>query len=183
MPGGRLFEVRGGPFCADGYAWWEVYHNQRVGYAAESGDGDYWLEPIGFLTQPRYNPAGERSVDTVQYAYQPFESGFMFWIRSTSQIFVLTNGSNWRVYPDFFVEGEQETDPAFQAPRNRVQPRRGFGKVWRNNPTVRDQVGWGMVREVGYNSRFEYDPSTGQIVLYDPSGRSFRLNTDGSWQR
>lgn len=183
MPAGRLFEVRGGPFCTDGYAWWEVYHNQRVGYAAESGEGEYWLEPIGFLSQPRPIPNASRSIDTIQYAYQPFENGFMFWIRSTNQIFVLVDGDIWRVFPDFFVEGEQETDPSYQPPRGLLQPRRGFGKVWRDNPTLRDQVGWATYREVGYDNRFEYDPATGTIVLYDPVGRPFTLDARGIWRR
>lgn len=184
MPSGRLFEVRGGPVCADGYSWWEVYHNQRVGYAAESGNGEYWLEPIGFLSQPRITPDAQATTDTnAQYAYQPFEHGYMFWIRSTNQIFVLVTGENWRVFPDFFVEGEQETDPTYQAPTRLLQPRRGFGKVWRDNLPVRNSIGWGTYREVGYNNRFQYDPTTGTIVLYDPVGRAFTLESNGTWRR
>ena len=39
------FYVVSGPRCNDGYAWYEVNYRGVIGWTAESGDGDYWLEP------------------------------------------------------------------------------------------------------------------------------------------
>jgi hypothetical protein len=33
------------------------------------------------------------------------------------------------------------------APEGRRQPERGFGKVWREHPEVRAQIGWAQARE------------------------------------
>lgn len=59
IPGGGTFSVLDGPECAGGYTWWQVEHNDRVGWTAEGeydGNGiDYWLEPI----QGSVNGAGD----------------------------------------------------------------------------------------------------------------------------
>ncbi len=46
MEGGSVFEVVGGPECADGYRWWQVSYNGQQGWTVEGDDTDYFLEPI-----------------------------------------------------------------------------------------------------------------------------------------
>lgn len=46
IPAGDTFEVLDGPVCADGYAWWQVNYNGVIGWTAEAGGGDYWIEPF-----------------------------------------------------------------------------------------------------------------------------------------
>jgi hypothetical protein len=50
-----------GPVCADGYTWWQI---DDLGWTAESGDGEYWLEAFNTTpaimtpgATPRPNPA------------------------------------------------------------------------------------------------------------------------------
>ncbi|PJF23201.1 MAG: hypothetical protein CUN56_02120 [Phototrophicales bacterium] len=45
IPPGGEFRVIDGPVCNDGYAWYRVDYQGTIGWTAESGDGDYWLEP------------------------------------------------------------------------------------------------------------------------------------------
>ncbi len=56
----------------------------------------------------------------------------------------------WLAYADTFSEDEPETDPAIVAPEGLIQPKRGFGKVWRENGPVRDALGWATEIELPY---------------------------------
>jgi hypothetical protein len=83
-------------------------------------------------------------------ADQIFENGRMFWREDEQAIYVLYRDNTWEVFPDTFVEGQAESDSSLTAPANRLQPIRGFGKVWREQPVVRERLGWATAREVGY---------------------------------
>ncbi|MFZ4826546.1 MAG: hypothetical protein ACOYLB_04260 [Phototrophicaceae bacterium] len=103
----------------------------------------------------------------IQVAEQVFELGRMYWVEPNRQIWVLTVDSEgagrWFVYSDTFVEGEPETDPSLVPPKGLIQPERGFGKLWRENPEVRQALGWALSPEFGYISRYEYHPK-GKVV-------------------
>lgn len=135
----------------------------------------------------------------IQVAEQLFERGRMFWLQPTQEIWVLTITSEgrgtWQVYQDTFVEGEPETDPSLVPPPDRIQPERGFGKLWREVEQVREELGWAVTPEFGYVSQYEYhaggtfDESGnfvrgfGYHVLYSLNGEQFRFNEENStWQ-
>ena len=84
----------------------------------------------------------------------------MFWVQPVGQIWVLTvnedNERIWSVYDDTFVEGQVEIDPEIIPPEGLYQPERGFGKLWRENPEVRDAIGWALEPELGHTTRYEY---------------------------
>lgn len=109
---------------------------------------------------PTPDPFPETIVGSIYVAEQRFEDGWMFWLQPNSQIWVLTvdeGGRNvWSVYDDTFVEGEAETDPQIVPPRDRFQPIRGFGKLWRENPEVRLALGWALDIERGHTTNYEY---------------------------
>ena len=44
---GEVVDVLGGPVFAYGYYWWQVRKGGTTGWTAESGDCEYWLEPLG----------------------------------------------------------------------------------------------------------------------------------------
>ena len=99
----------------------------------------------------------------VQIAEQVFEHGRMFWIRHTRQIWVMVNvpsdnsgGGDWYCYNDTFQEGEPETDPALVPPEGLIQPRRGFGKLWRTHADLNDGLGWALTPEFELNSAYTY---------------------------
>lgn len=99
-------------------------------------------------------------VNQIQVAEQVFENGRMFWIQPTGQIWVMVvtdeGEGDWSVYSDTFEEGEPETDPQLTPPDGMDQPRRGFGKLWRENPEIREALGWTLTPEFGYVTRYEY---------------------------
>ena len=84
----------------------------------------------------------------------------MFWIGQIKQIWVLKitgeGHGTWEVYQDTFVDGEPENDPSLVPPDGRYQPQRGFGKLWRESPGLRENLGWGVTPEFGYVSHYEY---------------------------
>lgn len=135
-------------------------------------------------------------ITQVQVAEQLFEHGRMYWVGRVRQIWVLVitgeGRGDWYVYEDNFVEGEPETDPALVPPEGRIQPERGFGKLWREVPGLRDLLGWAVQPEVGYISRYEYHVTdqldaagnrTGYHVVYSLGGEQFRFNEiDSTWQ-
>jgi len=134
----------------------------------------------------------------INVAEQVFEGGRMLWIQPTQQIWVLvvteTGRGTWTVYQDTFEEGEPESDPSIVAPVGLLQPMRGFGKLWRDNPEVREALGWATTPEFGYVSPYEYHPGgemvdgdyvpgPGYHVLFSLYGEQFRFNeTDGTWE-
>jgi hypothetical protein len=45
LPAGGVFRVISGPVCSDGYAYWEVEYNGKIGWTAEGNNYEYWAEP------------------------------------------------------------------------------------------------------------------------------------------
>jgi hypothetical protein len=50
------------------------------------------------------------------------------------------------VFLDFWDES-QPIDSGLMPPPDRYEPQRSFGKVWRENPDIRAQLGWAIARE------------------------------------
>lgn len=135
-------------------------------------------------------------VGRVFVAEQAFEFGRMFWIEPVNQIWVLITDAegkpSWQVFEDTFEEGMTESDPTIIAPTGLFQPERGFGKLWRERPELRNALGWALSPEVGYNTRYEYHAggsfnaeglfvqSSGYHVIEDLERRSFRF-IEGTW--
>lgn len=120
----------------------------------------------------------------IQVAYQPFERGYMIWRSDTREIYVLylDNEGLFEIHPDSWVEGETfeigETPPP-----GKVQPVRGFGKVWAvgHSPYswvtpsgVRQRLGWALDVEKSFNMAIEIHPHDWNrpdgIILRLPDG-------------
>jgi hypothetical protein len=128
--------------------------------------------------------------------YQEFERGYMFWV-PPNQIYVLyRDGATpyWLRYNDFFNENVDfvatdwkdpnlDLDPS--RPPNTYQPRRGFGKLWRENPIVKARVGWATEEwklEDDYNDQRIQTRTDGTIFISAPTGRYYQLTPGGLWQ-
>lgn len=126
-------------------------------------DYDYF-----FGTGPRRCPRD--AATSPPAAQQEFEGGRMIWLQLQSNIIVLFDqaaaggdGLQMRVYDDTWTVGEPESDPEIEPPADRLQPVRGFGKVWRENPEVRDGLGWALAPEMAFTAtwQFEFNESIG----------------------
>ncbi|MBZ0305859.1 MAG: hypothetical protein K8I82_07310, partial [Anaerolineae bacterium] len=85
---------------------------------------------------------------------QRFEGGIMVWLESRDEILVIFNDGEtpaWIWVPDNFEEGMTERDDSLSPPPDRSQPVRGFGLAWREEPQVRDRLGWATEPEIGYD--------------------------------
>jgi hypothetical protein len=135
--------------------------------------------------RPETFPA-ETTAD-VQIAEQVFENGRMMWIRHNRQIWVMVSDPNlpeggsgdWFCYNDTFEEGEPETDPELVPPEGLYQPKRGFGKLWREGPGLRDSLGWATTPEFDLTSKYTYIPggTTDENGQYVPGPGEHRLTT------
>ncbi len=128
------------------------------------------------------------TIAQVQIAEQVYQRGRMFWIRPTREIWVMQaspddpNSGDWFCYNDTFEEGEMEIDPNLYPPENGemalYQPRRGFGKLWRNHDDIRDGLGWATTPEFELTSSYVYIPG-GYVEdgQYYPGPGEHRLTT------
>lgn len=84
-------------------------------------------------------------------AEQRFERGVMIWVQGLDRIFVLYDGPDadgeWNSFTDEWDDGEPINDPGLVPPPGMYQPERGFGLVWREQPDVRNRLGWAIVPE------------------------------------
>ena len=104
-------------------------------------------------------------------AVQLFERGSMVWLQGP--IYVLYNDGRFQRYDDTYVAGVDLETGGEVPPAGLVEPVRGFGKIWRTTPDVRNGLGWGMTPENGNQAsqqRFDrgwmiYLPQRGDIVV------------------
>lgn len=113
---------------------------------------------------------------SIQSAEQTFKNGYMYWRADLRYIYVLyTSDHTWAQYIDYWHEGDPEWDPSIVPPAGLYQPKRGFGKVWREQPGVRSKIGWGTIEERALSAAYQsfehglmiWSASQGLFVLYD----------------
>ena len=137
------------------------------------------------LTQAIGCPQGQTISTTA--AVQSFEHGTMIYVQgSPGSIYVLTADGRFRRFDDTWVSGVDPETGGETPPLGLIEPKRGFGKVWRNNLDVRGSLGWGVTEEAGAQSslllfdrgRAVYLPTLGStyLLIDDPGGAS------GSWR-
>lgn len=142
--------------------------------------------PVGFPTPEIYS---------VVIVEQLFERGRMIWLQPIRQIWVMfgdevdpTEGT-WKCYMDTFVDGQPERDAALDPPIGTttasqvqgaipIQPIRGFGKVWREHPDVRQSLGWAILYETLHTTRYEYRAG-GEMDgrRYEPAPGEYRIDS------
>jgi hypothetical protein len=118
---------------------------------------------------------------TTTAARQNFEQGFLLWREDSNLIYILEPDHTWSFTGDTWREGDDSFDPAIVAPDGLYQPVRGFGLVWRQQPGVREALGWGIAEEEGFEALIQV--FTGGLAWLDAeSDFSFILFNDGTYQ-
>ena len=113
---------------------------------------------------------------------QQFEHGRLIWLEAQRKIYVLfgrgqppasgTSPDSWLIFDDTWQSGEPESDPAIVPPAGLYQPVRGFGKVWRTWPDVRNGLGWAIAPEQVFDGIYQRGWKTCLLQNNDSSVRS-----------
>lgn len=137
---------------------------------------DYFFEPA-----PALCPGGEPAASAA--AEQPFEGGVMIWLEATDSIYVFYDDQRWQRLDDTWSEELPESDPNLVPPEGRFQPIRGFGKVWREQPEIRQRLGWALGVELAFGSLLQEqlpeEEGAGVTFLRTFNGQIFALTTRG----
>lgn len=155
----------------------------------------YWPCKYNYYFTPAPGACPAFSVTMTQAADERFENGRMIWVKETRYkdtvkqniIYVLFNNGTYEEHQDTWVEGQPESDPAIVAPAGLFQPIRGFGKLWRENVSVRQRLGWATTREQGYDGAWqpqmrESIPSVAYVRAIDNRVIQVAGQTGGSWK-
>jgi hypothetical protein len=116
----------------------------------------------------------------VQMAEQAFQGGAMLVRGDTNQVVVLIRSSGrWLSFPNTWRSGEVLANAGARPPGT-LEPLRGFGKVWRDQPAVKLQLGWPV---------YEERHATGAVQVFDQGslvrssyGVVYALFNDGTWR-
>jgi len=117
---------------------------------------------------------------SVWMAEESFVGGTMFWRSDNNVIYVLFSDGTWRQFPDPWHAGDAEIDSSITPPAGQFQPRRGFGKLWRDNPQVRAQTSWATTEEQGFYGSLQ--PFQNGLMLWSPRLGVYSLCNDGRWK-
>ncbi|MBM4430374.1 MAG: hypothetical protein FJ026_08530 [Chloroflexi bacterium] len=112
-------------------------------------------------------------------AEQTFLGGYMFWRGDLRLIYALYNNGTWQSFIDTWAEGQAEQDPSILAPTGYYQPKRGFGKVWRDQAGVRDKLSWATTEERGLGASWQ--AYQGGLMFWSNTLGFFVLYNDGTW--
>jgi hypothetical protein len=119
--------------------------------------------PLGAATGTAYDE---------MLTFQPFETGSMFYLKSSRVIYVLSKtGVQLSAYPDTWNEGDPNGDLTPGPRANTYAPKRGFGKVWRDNTVVQQALGYATADEQPYTGKVQFfdrgllidDPANGLV--------------------
>jgi hypothetical protein len=155
-----------------------------------------------FFSPPPEEGCPDGLPGSMQAVTQPFERGRMFWLSQTGEILVLfsdlptvvdqiegddqeqagaVSPPAWVRLSDPYIEGEPEIDETILPLEGLFQPRRGFGKLWRETPGMRDRLGWALGEEIGFEMTFQSEAfgESEQLYFTDELGAVVRLVPDG----
>ena len=121
-------------------------------------------------------------------ASQGFERGFLLWREDPDYVYVMHDDGRlglypMSVYPESVRRNPPGADPSIVPPSGLLQPVRGFGLVWRDNPEVRDGVGWALENEAraDWYYKFVVQDFDGGAILHECRVGVRVLFWDGTW--
>ncbi len=122
----------------------------------------------------------EAQAQTIYVTSQRFERGLMIYRSDNGTIYVLDNTNHATVFPVTQYHPLPD-NPIFAGSPPRLRPIFGFGKVWGNNPDIRERLGWPVKQEIGYFTRYLNVNYTEHIWELD--GSAIVIYPQGTWSR
>jgi putative zinc finger protein len=116
----------------------------------------------------------------IQLGEQAFQSGAMLSRSDLNLVYVLVRSTNrWTSAPNTFRPGDVLA-PVGERPPGTLEPLRAFGKVWRDQPAVKLELGWPVYEE-------RRTPGTIQafqngLLLRSSFGVIYAVLNDGTWR-
>ena len=110
---------------------------------------------------------------------QTFEHGTMLWRSDQREIAVRLGEGAWSVYPDTWRDGDMLTD-AGTPPAGRFAPQRSFGKLWQQQPVVRESLGWATGEEQSLSGAVQEFADGWMLRTSDRM--IYALYSNGTWQ-
>jgi hypothetical protein len=122
---------------------------------------------------------------TTNVADQQFEHGRMLWVEEWASISVLYDGgdSHYDAYDDLFSPDKTQPAPLTMPDSPLIEPRQGFGKIWRELGGPTGALGWATADEQSYSATIQYFERGATIQRPDSSAYALlTLNhTRGTW--
>jgi hypothetical protein len=146
--------------------------------------------PIGALAPQRWigQVAAQLGCPTelerpAQFAVEPFERGTLFYRDDEKRIYALFADKTWSAFDDTWNASlGEDACPNVTVPAGMNRPRRGFGKVWCEQASVRLSLGATIAAEHGLyaalTQRFEH----GQMFASEQPSLVFVLYAGGGWE-
>jgi hypothetical protein len=143
-----------------------------------------------FFPEPPAGCPGSPHYTTV--VAQHFEHGLMLWLEAAGEIHVFSEivilysddefSPRWQMVIDDWSPSMPEEDPNIVPPPGYYEPVRGFGKVWRQVPRVRERLGWATGEEfVMGNGAFQCGSTRyGRCYLTGPDNAIYVLEPEMS---
>jgi len=101
------------------------------------------------------------------------------WRQDLKLIYILKADNTWDFIGDPWREGDVE--PPSEAPDGLYQPVRGFGRTWREQPGIRESLGWATTEESGFVATLQ--EFRGGLAWHDPAQETiFILFQDDTWE-
>jgi hypothetical protein len=152
------------------------------GPIAQSNPVKVWATP-GDPTLTPVDPTPVVLTKTTYAAYQPYDKGLMLWRQDNQVVFALFSGGGALGY-GVAVYGSLPDNPVTDpTPAGHVRPVNAFGKVWGNDVSLREVLGWPVAPEQGYTMteiRTSGNPEASCLSL--PDGRNVSLvSTLNGW--
>ena len=119
-----------------------------------------------------------------QGAAEQFKNGYMMWRSDNKQIYVLYTNGHAGSFRDEFQAGSDPEKAGYTAPSGFVEPRSGFGKVWREQlggPS--SEIGWAMGDQYVAPNLVVQDFENGVIFWEDFVGNRVFLLSSGRWEQ
>ena len=169
------------------YSWRYEYYQTQCSTTPVRGFGELWANNDNVRSKlgcPETYEGGEHGIPT---AFEQFQNGMMVWIdvqdvyNPIHTVLVLYKDGTFARFDDTWTEDQPIDDPLITPPTGLYQPVRGFGKVWREAPDVRDRLGWATAPEQGSDGayqRFNY----GTMILNNAQNEIWVFYGDLYWQ-